>query len=779
MNIIDKIKKDARAAVTTADIFVSKFMVDLISSKLRIIARDYRVAAPSLKIIFMKKSPITARTSLKDMTINAGHKMFEGDDEARLLKVSGVLLHEMGHILFTNYTASAVWLRDMGMGVLYPTLPDVPPELEDARDRLITLAAGPLGNALANFAHDLNNIVEDGRIENFIMKYVRNARFMMKGLVKLRRETYAQMPSFEELVDEVKAGEKPKLFALQQLILHYARFREIKGTFDPKSELGEILVKLIPEIETYLNETEAVVYYGALNRMLVILEETIEEQFDREIGEQQSLPDMLKDLMRSLSGMGNGQPQSSDCSHAGPSGQSAGEASTGSDAASTDGAGDQGNGDSDQSGEAECMGQTSSGPSGNEKAESANAGSEVSAEEQAQMQAAAQEIAKQIAEELSRLVGQTVDQSENMGDQAKGSDRGAVKRRITGLAQGEGGKVTTPNAAEADDGTGTITHAEAEDINLSLVLDDIARKISDEATEGQLSREIRTEYDKVSRDVKDYSDIHRNCNITMYHYTDVSQDDINAYDKIAKAVAPLVKRAVKSSNFYEKDREAYTEDRLFSGSTLHAELSYKKDGRIFSKTYDQDEPPKVAVAVRIDCSGSMSGSRMEAARRCCVFLYEYVLGMEKRYGVKIPLYIYGDNVNGGVRMYVYADDKFKTSVEKYRLMKLAAGGCNRDGLPIRMAVKRLEQEHPYAQKVLFNITDGQPNDFGYGGEPAFADLRDITHYCEKHRIALAACAIGSDRGTIEQIYGANHFLNISNLDELPVRLVKILKKLLK
>ena len=766
MNIIDKIKKDARAAVTTADIFVSKYMNDLIGSKLRIISRDYRVAAPSLKIMYSEDSSVTACTSLKDMTINAGHEMFDGDDEARLLKVSGVLLHEMGHILFTNYTASSVWIRDMKMGMFYPSLPAVPPELEESRDKLSALAAGPLGDALANFAHDLNNVVEDGRIENFIMKYVRNARFMTKGLVKLRQETYAIMPDFEELLKKVSTGEIPKLIAMQQLILHYARFREVKDSFDPKSEIGELLVKLIPEIEIYLNETEAIVYYGALNRMLVILEETIEEYFENQVNSQDSASDLLKDLLKALSEMGQGQPQDGD-----NQGSDSGESESGANGQCSNSA--------DTSGESAGTGQTASEATGDVKNDGISEGSRASAEEQAKMQAAAQEIAEQLSEALSKLAGQSVDQSKNMGEQAKGSDRGSVKRRLTGLAKVEGGKVDAPDAAIAADGSGTITHAEAEDINLNLVLDDIARKIGDAQTESLLSKEVRADYIKVSREVRDYSEIHKNCDITMYHYSDVSQQDIEAYNQIARTVAPLVKRAVKSSNFYEKDREAYTEDGLYSGSRLHAEQSYRKDGRIFSKIYDHDEPPKVAVAVRIDCSGSMNGSRMEAARRCCVFLYEYVLGMEKRYGVKIPLYIYGDNVMSGVRMYVYADDKYRTANEKYRLMKLCAGGCNRDGLPIRMAVKRLELEQPYSQKVLFNITDGQPNDHGYGGEPAFDDLRDITRYCEKKRIALAACAIGSDRSTIEDIYGANHFLNISDLNELPVRLVKILKKLLK
>lgn len=788
MNIIERLRKQARASVTSAEIFVSKHMQELLGSKVRHICRDYKVATPSLKLLFDEKSELTACASMKDVTINCGHPAYSGDDETRLLKVSGTLIHELGHILFTNYTAHNLWERDMAMGMYYPSAPDVDPDLEQARYALTLLASGPMSRAFLNYAHNIANILEDGRMENFVMKYIRNARFMIKGLVAGRADDWAEMLDFEEISQKVSAGEMEELIAMQNLIFIYAKFRDVKGQFDPKSDLGKRLVRLIPDIETYLEATEAVVYLQAFSRILIILGDLIEEYLSKKIDEQQSLEDKLKELLKELSGMAGGpsqgdsqgeQQRSSESS----SGNSSGNADAGSDANSSensegsDGSGSAGSSESsDGSGSDVGNASADGGSDGDSKSGQAIS---PTPEEQAAMEAAASSIGEDLKEALKELKGQSVDQSSNMGDQAKGSDRGSVKRRIAGLAKGEGGKVATPNAAEADNGTGTITHEQAEDINLNLVLDDIARKIADAETEGAISKEIRSDYQSVARDVKDYASIHKNCDITMYHYSDVSQADIEAYNKIALAVAPAVKRAVKSSNFYDKDYEAYTEDNLFSGSTLHAERSYRRDGKIFSKTYDKEEPPRVAVAVRIDCSGSMSGSRIEAARRCCVFLYEYCLGMEKRYGVKIPLYIYGDSVSGRVRMFVFADDKYRTSNEKYRLMKLAAGGCNRDGLPIRMAVKRLEQEQPYAQKVIFNITDGQPNDHEYGGEPAFDDLRDITRYCEKKRIALAACAIGSDKETIEHIYGSNHFLNISNLDELPVRLVKILKKLLK
>lgn len=755
MNIVEKIRKELRGAVSTTAIFLSHFMYELLYSKLRLICKQFKVAVPDFSIMFDEHAEVTACTSLKDMTVNAGHEMFDGDDESRLLKLAGVILHEVGHIIFTNYTAHFKWLEDISSGVFYPAEPLN--ATEDELEKLRKFATGPLQNAFLSIAHDLSNVLEDGRIENFILKYVRNARFMIKGLVKLRQETYAEMPAFEELSAKVAADEIPMIHAAIPLVLHYARFREVKGNFDPNTDLGELMLRLIPEIDVYLEAKEAVIYYGAFNNMLLVLLPVIEEYFDRQI-ERQQMSQGAKQQMKKQAGVGQRGSGSS---------QGSGQASSsGSESASSD------NGD-DSSANGNSQSQ-SSGDSDSEVSDSP------SAEEQTEIQGAAEQIAQALKDALEQLIGTTVDQSANMGNQAKGSDRGSVKRQLAKMGlDGHGGEVSTENAAKADDGSGKVSHDKAGDLDLNLVLQDIARKISDEEVEKAVSKEIKKEYNSVSKTVKDYSQIHKNCDITMYHYDDVSDRDKEMYNEMARAVAPAVKRAVKSSNFYEKDRESYTEDRLFSGRKLHAEQSYRRDGRVFSKRFDRDEPPKLAVAIRIDCSGSMSGDRIEAARRCCVFLYEYILGMEKRYNVKIPLYVYGDNVSANVRMFVYADDKFRTSNEKYRLMKLSAGGCNRDGLPIRMAVKRLEQEHPDAQKIIFNITDGQPNDRGYGGEAAFDDLRDITRYCERHRIAIAACAIGSDRDKIEEIYGTSHFMNISDLNELPVRLVKIVRKLLK
>lgn len=781
MNIIDRFKKTAREAVDTASIFLSSHMLTFLKAKTSLICKAWKIAMPDIRVYFLKDWDLTACASLSEVHLNAAHEMFEGNDDARLLKVCGALLHEIGHIIFTNYTAWNSWMAHMKSGLYWPRVPEVAPDYEDSRDGLAKLASDErFKESFLQISHNLANCLEDGRIERFILMYVRNAVFMTKGLVRLRQETYAKCPTFEELASLVDSGKASSVMSTLQLVIHYARFGGIKGTVDSNHPLGAMIEKLIPHIDDYLEAKDAVTCYDAFNKMLVLMEEMIRSEFEQAAENAQS--QQCPEGQQSQDGQGQDQSQSSSSSQGeGSNASSSSSPAGGNESGQTEGQTSSGN----SGGESETGSDSSSGESTEGKDSNQSESGKDGESSSPSMSAAelAEAIKEQIRKELEKLVGTTNDNSENMSSQAEGSDRGSVGRKLSGLATQNGGKVNTPNAAEEAEGSGTITHETTTlaSSDPGLTLEDIARKIADEEAEKMMSEELKREYSGIASSVKDYSNIHRFADITMYHYPEATPEEIRRYDEIAASIAPLVKRAVKSSNFYEKDREGVVKKHLYSGR-VDTRSVHRQDGKMFRKTKSFEEPPQVALAVRVDCSGSMSGDRILAAQRCCIFLYEYALGMEKKYNVKIPMYIYGDCCRreaSGVNMYVFADDKYRTPSEKYRLMKLAAGGCNRDGLPIRMAVKRLEEEYPRASKVVFNITDGQPNDYGYGGSEAFNDLRDITRHCERHKIALASCAIGDDRELIEEIYGSDHFLNISDLNELPLRLVRILKTLLK
>ena len=78
-------------------------------------------------------------------------------------------------------------------------------------------------------------------------------------------------------------------------------------------------------------------------------------------------------------------------------------------------------------------------------------------------------------------------------------------------------------------------------------------------------------------------------------------------------------------------------------------------------------------------------------------------------------------------------------------------------------------------KLLIIICDGQPNDNGYHGSEAEADLRGIRSEYARKGVRICAAAIGDDRDKIERIYGTG-FLDITDLNQLPIKLTQLISK---
>ena len=95
-------------------------------------------------------------------------------------------------------------------------------------------------------------------------------------------------------------------------------------------------------------------------------------------------------------------------------------------------------------------------------------------------------------------------------------------------------------------------------------------------------------------------------------------------------------------------------------------------------------------------------------------------------------------------------------------------------LSCALALSKRLMTRPELCKLLFIISDGQPAGYGgYYGTSAEADLRGIKAEYEKKGLTLFAAAIGDDKDNIKRIYG-DGFIDISNLNKLPVNLGKIL-----
>ena len=112
-----------------------------------------------------------------------------------------------------------------------------------------------------------------------------------------------------------------------------------------------------------------------------------------------------------------------------------------------------------------------------------------------------------------------------------------------------------------------------------------------------------------------------------------------------------------------------------------------------------------------------------------------------------------------------------------RIMAIRSKYCNRDGYANKYAVEKLRKEQS-DMKLCIVISDGAPNDSGYGGRKAYADIKKVKRDAKNHHIDTIVAAIDDDKEDIKEIYGEDSFLDITDLDTLPKQIVAVIKKYL-
>ena len=110
-------------------------------------------------------------------------------------------------------------------------------------------------------------------------------------------------------------------------------------------------------------------------------------------------------------------------------------------------------------------------------------------------------------------------------------------------------------------------------------------------------------------------------------------------------------------------------------------------------------------------------------------------------------------------------------------MDISARDSNRDGAALRYVAERLTRR-PEDVKLLMLVSDDQPADTGYFGTAAEEDLRGVKQEYQRKGVLFVAAAIGNDKENIERIYG-DSFLDISELNMLPVKLAGIIKRFIR
>lgn len=706
MNILGEIRTRLMTAENHKKLFSSNEYCTFLQKKIIEVCKDWNQYRSDLFLKY-EDSDVTAYTDNLHITLNAGSPLFLGEDlkECFLIQ-NGAVFHELGHRLFTMFGGMESYTAALKSGCFYPCRPSLDAEYEEQIEK-VEKYIGKKNQAalLEHVMYSILNCIEDGRIENILLSFLVKYTNMHTGLNLLRKKLYDESPSYEEIREKVEMKEWKSFLALQQLILYYGRFGEIKGyvhAMHRKDELIQKFDSIKEDLDNCLDTTNEQVYFSSLNNILVFLIDDILEYINQ-------CREEIEEKMK----------EQSQQSQQGSSGGSKKKASGG----------------------------------------------------------LTQEIAKQILSSMQAEQGKlsastvTPNGKSNPGESIPQPMLDA-KKQDNGQDDAKKPPYTRTNSITETFGTGKIENIE-EYIEACGAGKDLSW-LGKLVLESEETENLRLQIEKDLREFNaniNFPKIHQGVNAKFYRHkvTEQNKKDYLEIGKDAEKLATLMAR--KSNNYQDPDSELPI--MRYSGSRFKASELYKNNFKYFEKDLIPQESPSLSVALVIDESGSMGGKKIKYARQLALTTYLYC---EK---INAKTLIIGHSTydaETGVEIMSYADFDKKDANDKYRIMNIKARDCNRDGYALRYAKERLLAE-PGTRKLLMIVSDGSPNAHNYTGTAAAKDLREIVSECEKEDICILAAAIDSDKQTIKGIYGKDHFLDITNLELLPVLLANKIKAL--
>lgn len=351
------------------------------------------------------------------------------------------------------------------------------------------------------------------------------------------------------------------------------------------------------------------------------------------------------------------------------------------------------------------------------------------------------------------------------------------KSTKNGVPDGQMADSQRPNPSGSKEQAGTDERADNQKGNdLWNILNDLPKALNQLASSMEAREEESERKNVLQEELKDIpqNKIHAGCRYQFHREIDISENSFRNYHRIAGESRHTAKHLEKLAEEILQRKEGGTLKGLYMGKRLSRGELYRRDGKLFEKKLLPEEEPSLAFAVLVDVSGSMNGERIENARKTALALYWFCEALS------IPVLVYGHSTHDPycfsadevVDICSYAEFDSIDGNDAVRIAGMETIGCNRDGAALRYVGEWLSKREEEV-KILILISDGKPNGKGYSGEPARKDLLETKHCLEKRGIHLFAAAIGEDRELIENIY-QNGFLNISDLETMPVKLSKLL-----
>ena len=217
-----------------------------------------------------------------------------------------------------------------------------------------------------------------------------------------------------------------------------------------------------------------------------------------------------------------------------------------------------------------------------------------------------------------------------------------------------------------------------------------------------------------------------------------------------------------------------------------AELGFGND-RVFAQTIHHTVTPSL-IHISIDASGSMSGSKLEAAMKTSVAVAKAASMVASLDCIISVRGSYGSYGNQSPLMWVIYDSrKDKFNIIKDKMYAVHASGSTPEGLCYQAVMKDIIESANGKEAFFINICDGEPgysdSNLSYGGEYAIqhtalqikkmhqAGIKTLAYFvCED----INSSYIGRAKDNFRKMYGNNsEFIDTNNLTQLSNSLNKL------
>lgn len=721
----------------------------------------------------------------------------------------GILGHECGHARFTDSVLRKVYVQNMLAGVWYPDAPE--PENEDEEkdlNEMDTCLAGknpvvvPLLTECASY---ISNLLNDVYIEEKMCSLFPGS--IKKGILINRRRNVEWIPPLKELLE----GNSDPVSVFLKVLVQYA-LRGYANSWNMEScEMLDTLNEVKQFVDLSVTADSDLIRYQATNQILLkmwkyfrnLLEELKQECKEPEENEEEP-PQEEEPAEEKSAGEENSTEEDRKEASQG-NGKSMGEEEEESSTEETESKGEEEPvKKSDTSGDnnREASKQTGEeSPNSSEKENKSETVSEkASSEEKSKEAVGGKEGPKDFSSDSSDEDLPT-DVSGNGKDEAKTGKQteelteeqlkkleaamGEYLKELTEdlpkfIQESEVDETALPeleNATVVQVSKEDKEEREGADEKSDLILQKILLDLVSETVDQDMGVEAQNRLQE-ELDGMEFEAAHNMVKKEVLYkntFTETEKSWLSAYEASARKVEKRLRTRLLPILENQKER---TERRMYLGKKLDMRAIADPGGAVYKRTFPGKKTDAV-VCVLVDNSGSMIGHRIEAAKVAALTLYDFC----RKAG--IPILVYGHHTDGydhrdpseeTVYFHSYAEFEEDRN-DRLRIITMENDGSNRDGAALLFMANKL-LKRPEKQKLLFLISDGLPNATRYFGSYATADLKKIKEKLGKKGILFQAAAIGWDKEAIRKIYG-NAYLDISSLEQLPIRLTKQLAKLLR